>query len=144
MLYCNKTNICVITLKNRMTFNMCICILRSATFRGAVPTLCTRPRIDHDLSLTPSKPFHNMQLAMWLIPSQSEQLKCQHGASLQGSLHMSTNHTNYNTNGEVCARVCGVFMIRGVYVLKLVLKSEWCKKATAGWCPALLPFQLRF
>lgn len=38
--------------------------IKCAMSRGTDPALCIRTRIDPDLCLTPSKPFHNMQLAV--------------------------------------------------------------------------------
>lgn len=46
---------------------------------------------------------------------------------------------------EVCVSLFKPsFMIGGVYGWEVVLRSEWCQRATAGRCPALLLFQLRF
>lgn len=37
-----------------------------------------------------------------------------------------------------------VFMISGAYLSDVELMSDWCQRATAGRCSALLLFQLRF
>lgn len=119
-----------------------------AIYRGTDPASCIRPRIDPDLCLTPSKPFHNMQLALWLISSLPEQLKCQHSASLLSSHHRCIND-NANCKTEVwvvcvCFSTQALFMIWGVYGWGVALRSEWSQRPTAGWCPAHLLFQLRF
>lgn len=37
-----------------------------------------------------------------------------------------------------------VFMISSAYLSEVELRSDWCQRAAAGRCPALLLFQLRF
>lgn len=147
--------LCPGKLKSTVTFRVWICMSMCVTSGGTDPTLYARPRIDGDLCLTPSKPFHNMQLAVWLILSSTT-------SNVNTERRYSPGHMDnidlfcrlWDPNKWQGCRVLWVvcrfflrsaFMIGGVYGWVVVLSSEgWCRRATAGRCPALLMFQLRF